>query len=34
MWELRNMAYKVFVGNLKGRGYLVDLGVDGRIILR
>jgi hypothetical protein len=26
-------AYKFFVGNLKGRDHLEDLGVDRRIIL-
>jgi hypothetical protein len=27
-------AYKILVGNLKGRNHLKDLGVDGRIILK
>jgi hypothetical protein len=26
-------AYEALVGKLRGRGYLEDLGVDGRIIL-
>jgi hypothetical protein len=31
---VKKHAYKVSVGNLKGRGHLEVLGVDGRIILR
>jgi hypothetical protein len=30
--EMRN-TNKALVGNLKGKGHLEDLGVDGRIIL-
>jgi hypothetical protein len=33
MGEFRN-AYKNFVGNLKGRDHLGDLGVDERIIIK
>jgi hypothetical protein len=32
MGEMRS-AYKMLVGNLKGRNHSEDLGVDGRIIL-
>jgi hypothetical protein len=30
--EMRN-SYKIFVGNLKGRDHVKDLGIDGKIIL-
>ena len=33
MGEKRSV-YRVLVGNLRGRGHLEDLGIDGRIILR
>jgi hypothetical protein len=33
MGQMRN-AYRILLGNLKGRDHSEDLGVDGRIILR
>jgi hypothetical protein len=30
---MRN-AYRNFVGNFEGRNYLVDLGLDGRFIVK
>jgi hypothetical protein len=33
MGEMRN-AYKILVGNLKGRDYSEDLGVDRKILLQ
>jgi hypothetical protein len=33
MGELRN-AYKIQLEDLKGRDYLGDLGIDGRVILK
>jgi hypothetical protein len=33
MWE-RGGVYRIFVGKLRERDHLRDLGVDGRIILR
>jgi hypothetical protein len=33
MRKMRN-AYKILVQHTKGRAYLKDLGVDGRVILR
>jgi len=31
--EMKN-AHKILVANLKGRDYLGDLGIDGRLILK
>jgi len=33
LWRERRGAYRVLMGNLKERGHLEDLGVDGRVIL-
>jgi hypothetical protein len=33
MGEIRN-AYKIFIGNLKGRDHLEDVGIGGKITLK